>query len=482
MFSTRPRSQVTVKRRVRVGAAGCNCGSGSAANVMRALGVKTAARMHGKTGTPSDWTADDWRQHIAEERAILFPALLAAGSPADVIASLDIDHSLYLALLDNGHDLPTGTAPHSVDRHGKIEDDLVEKYARALLAQAGAAVAVSGTDPSHILSVAAPSSAFSDDSISNYLGSLQDVIDASIASDESDAKAKTDAARRKYVGWASSVAGFAGGPAASKMASDWAGGVFDAGRWIATTFGADDLKDANTDDQKSRMRDRVSLMLRKGFPPHGFDAGEEMGARDVADVIEDDLAIVAAVSPHGEGDVIGAAITNALKGMGEKEATDAVAKLFASLAIVRTDTRRTMWGGASATYLVDQAGKMRPGTADWQITHPEAEIVAAAFAAARGVPLSVATAAAYDALNTYASRRNLTSRNDFLGPAYHPRDPQVTDDVARWYNKYGRADAIVDVWNTLTAKFPSKSSARSGAAWYLAAFALAGWFVWRGFA
>jgi|SRR5579859_273103 len=475
MLSIRPRATVTVKRRVSVGAAGCNCGSSSAVNVMRALGMTTAARMHGKTAKASEWTADDWRKHIAEERTILFPALLAVGAPADVIASLDIDHSLYLALLDAGHPLPTGAMAHSVDRHGKIEDELVEKYAKALLARAGK-TSVSGAD--HALVVVAPESAFSDSAITNYIGSLQDVIDASITTDEDDAKAKTADARKKYTGWASSVAGFAGGPAAAKVAGDWAGTVFDAGRWIASTFGPDDLKDANTDDQKSRMRDRVTVMLKKGLPPHGFDAGEEMGARDVADVIDDDLSIVAAVSPHGEGDAIAAAITNALKGQGDASA--AVAKLFAALAIVRTDTRRTMWGGATATYLIDQAGKMRPGTDDWQVTHPEVEIVAAAFAANRHIPLATAISAAYDALNTYASRRNLTNRNDFLGPAYHPRDPQVTDDIARWYNKYGRADAIIDVWDTLSMRFPAKASAAAtSAAGYLAALALAGYLAWR---
>lgn len=475
MLTTRPRATVTVKRRVSVGAVGCNCGSGSAANVMRTIGMKTAARMHGKTAKASDWTPEDWRAHIAEERTILFPALLAAGAPQSVIDSLDIDHSLYLALLDAGQPLPTGAAPHSVDRHGKIEDDLVEKHAKALLARSG--VSVSGAPAGHTLVVVAPESAFSDDAIANYIGSLQDVIDASITTDEEDAKAKTADARKKYTGWARSVAGFAGGPVAGKMAGDWAGAVFDAGRWIASTFGSDDLKDANSGDQKSRMRDRVTLMLKKGLPPHGFDAGEEMGARDVADVIDDDLSIVAAVSPHGEGDTIAAAITNALKGQGDASA--AVAKLFATLAIVRTDTRRTMWGGASATYLIDKAGQMRPGTDDWQITHPEVEIAAAAFAANRHIPLATAIGAAYDALNTYASRRGLTNRNDFLGPAYHPRDPQVTDDVARWYNKYGRADAIIDAWDTLSMRFPSKAAPATHTAWYVAVFALAGYLAWR---
>ena len=313
-----------------------------------------------------------------------------------------------------------------------------------------------GADMSHVIAIVPPTtSAFSDDAISKYLGALQDVIDASIASDEADAKAKTDAARKQYVGWASTVAGFAGGPAASKIASDYAGTIFDAGHWIASTFGPDDLKDANTDDQKSRMRDRVTSMLRMGLPPHGFDPGQEMGARDVADVIEDDLAIVKAVSPHGEGNQIALAINAALRGEGLRESTDRVSELFTQLAIVRTDTRRTMWGGVTATYLVDQAGKMKPGTNDYRITHPEIEIVAAAFAASRGIALSTATTFAYDAINTYAKRRGLTTPNDILGPAYKPRDPAVTDSIATWYNRNARGDAIIDVWNTLGSKYGS---------------------------
>ena len=427
----------------------CPCAADAAlvAEVFAALDMPHAAAMHA-AGPDRGWSANDWRAHIAEEEDKLFPALLAAGAEQSDVDELLADHRFYLATLEGQIgpvvELPRGDLPHSIDGHGALEDALIVTFGKRILPLRCGTTKVGGT----IMLVPPAISALDQASIDAYLAALQDVIDASIAHDEADAKAKTDAARKQFGGYAKDVGG--------SLAEDYALAVYDAGRWIATTFGPDDLKDANTDEQKSRMRDRVTSMLRKGLPPKGFDQGEQMGARDVADVVEDDQAIIAAVSPHGEGDQIAAAISSALRGKGASDATAYVKKKFVELSNVRNDTRRTMWGGATATYLVSRAGKMKPGTDDWQITHPEVEIAAAAYAASTGLSLEEALATAYQALNTYASRRGMTTPNDILGPAYKPRDPvAASDDVARWFNRNARGDAIVDAWNTLRAKYPN---------------------------
>lgn len=248
MLTTRPRATVTVKRRVSVGAVGCNCGSGSAANVMRAIGMKTAARMHGKTAKASDWTPEDWRAHIAEERTILFPALLAAGAPQSVIDSLDIDHSLYLALLDADQPLPIGAAPHSVDRHGKIEDDLVEKHAKALLASVGK-VSVSG------LAGGIDSTKMAAD------------MEAAAAKDAADRAKRTAEANAKLDDWGKAVDKYSGTPLGS-----WASGTAKMALAVEGAIVRWAQGDWDSDDQKARALDSVKQAIDVGIVPEKFDA------------------------------------------------------------------------------------------------------------------------------------------------------------------------------------------------------------------
>lgn len=97
-----------------------------------------AAEMH--TDPSRDWSPDDWRAHIDEERRILFPALLDAGrgdpTVANVVAELEADHVVYLERLSAGLSLPEGRDSRSVDVHGAIEDGLVREYESALRSRA----------------------------------------------------------------------------------------------------------------------------------------------------------------------------------------------------------------------------------------------------------------------------------------------------------------------------------------------------------
>lgn len=124
---------------------GCGCGaSRRAVTVMNVLGMKAAAARH---ATPTNlWTPALELQHINEEEGILFPLLRkidpsGTKKPIELLMSC---HDVYKPLLAKGLQLPTGDEPCSVEAHGKLEDELIERYADQLLAAAshsGAAVA-----------------------------------------------------------------------------------------------------------------------------------------------------------------------------------------------------------------------------------------------------------------------------------------------------------------------------------------------------
>ena len=144
--------------RTRVGK-GCACGSTPmSAKVLSAFGMRTAASMHKRiaVGTPSSaFGGQWWKSHINEEDERLFPAFDAVLTSDDqklYMPALRADHVVYLELISENEPLPTGSAPNSIDAHGKIEDMLLEKYAAALLAYAKAhPAAPSSTKTSGVL-------------------------------------------------------------------------------------------------------------------------------------------------------------------------------------------------------------------------------------------------------------------------------------------------------------------------------------------
>lgn len=130
---------------------GCGCGGNSVtARVMMVLGMDTAASMHRQLAQgvpPSAFGIAYWKPHIFEEEAELFPAIDAVASRDDSDKYLPLllaDHKVYLQLLEEGQPLPTGTEPHSIDEHSRIEDMLIEKYAKELIDYAKSKARVSG--------------------------------------------------------------------------------------------------------------------------------------------------------------------------------------------------------------------------------------------------------------------------------------------------------------------------------------------------
>lgn len=110
---------------------GCGCASGDlVVAMMDELGMAHAAAMH--ADPDRDWTARDWRDHVAEEHDVLFPALRSVGVDEATLARLETDHAVYLERLSEGLDLPRGSEPYSVDVHGGVEDELVRQYAADL--------------------------------------------------------------------------------------------------------------------------------------------------------------------------------------------------------------------------------------------------------------------------------------------------------------------------------------------------------------
>ena len=464
MLSTRPRTTVTVKRRVSVGAVGCNCGSGSAVNVMRALGMKTAARMHGKTAKASEWTADDWRQHIAEERTILFPALLAVGAHADVIASLDIDHSLYLALLENGHDLPIGAAPHSVDRHGKIEDDLVEKYAKALLARAGSSVTVSGLgsglDPNKLAAD----------------------METAAAKDAADRALRVKEANAKLDDWGKAVDKYSGTPLGS-----WASGTAKMALAVEGAIVRWAQGDWDSDDQKARALDSVQKALAVGIVPEKFDADLDF-AKTYGDKVWTEINRAGELGDPWNGVF-----------------HDYAQSLLANAGTALIDSLVPQYSGAFSQELGTPmlcaaiagqtgAGNEQSGPSPWPTKYGLANMLAAVATARFGTPLAGNLETAYAALGklipahpTICSGRGykgdadsweydhgpylyvLQAWIDLVPPAHanaimHPGTLAELPMMDKWAGKYVYAAPV------------SSTASKAG---YLAAFAIAGYLAWR---
>ncbi len=273
------------------------------------------------------------------------------------------------------------------------------------------------------------------------VGALGTAIQAGRDAGE-QARAKSEAdGRAQYVGYAKTVGSVVG---AGGVAGDNAGSWYDFGIKLAHFIYGDEYDKANTDEQKHRMNADIGQIVSMGFPPAGYVDFAEFGARDIADAIEQEFDAMKAVSPNGEAAEIGkAAIFAAGSSSSAPEVKKTVQDVFAQLAKPTATSLETFWTSANApTYLVDKV-PMTIGS------RPEIDYIAAAAAGFYCAPLDQTKAIAYGALNSYAKRRGLTRREDFLGPKYSPRDPSVTDDKAAWLNKYGKADSIVDAWTAL---------------------------------
>ena len=288
----------------------------------------------------------------------------------------------------------------------------------------------------------------------DYSGALGTAIQTGRDAGE-QARAKSEAdGRAQFVGYAKAVGSVAG---AGALAGDYAAAWYDFGIKLAHFIYGDEYDKANTDEQKARLNADIGKIVSMGFPPAGYVDFADFGARDIADRIEQEFDAMKAVSPHGEAAEIGkAAIFAAGSSSSAPEVKKTITDIFANLAKPTATGIATMWSGQTATYLIDgkdpvfeKGVKTKQGRPFQPGDRPEIDYVAAAAAGLYCAPLNQALAIAYTALNSYAQRRGFTNRNDFLGAAYKPRDPQVTDDIANWLNKYGKADSIVDAWNAL---------------------------------
>lgn len=271
------------------------------------------------------------------------------------------------------------------------------------------------------------------------------------------AKAKSEAEGKKdFSKWA----GIIGGSQGKSYADD----IYSFGQWLSHLLYGDEYDKANSDDQKARLTADVGKILSMGFPPAGLVSYEDFGARDVADRIESEFDAMNQVSSEGDAGEIGrAAIYSAVNGGPDVQKT--ILDVFKRMSNPNADAfgTGTMWtnGGAAPTYLVDgfdpvfvKGVKQKQGRAFRPGDRPEIDYAAAAAAGLYGATLDDALATAYAALNSYASRRGYTTRNDFfVGPAYKPRDPQVTDDISNFLNRYGKADSIVDAWRNLKLRY-----------------------------
>jgi hypothetical protein len=186
--------------------------------------------------------------------------------------------------------------------------------------------------------------------------------------------------------------------------------------------------------------------------------------RDVAQRIEDMFAAMSAVSSENDAKEIGQAIIYATGKAPERvkskiaEVWDQYAKPVAG--DVHTTGGGTIWTSTNApVYLIDPKDPSRPGLLGQGLPlapgdRPELEYVAAAAAGLYGAPLDDAIATAYRAANTYASRRGLRHREDFL-PGYPDSARTAGVDAARaaWLARNGQADSMVDAWRALKLQY-----------------------------
>ncbi len=382
-----------------------------------------------------DWTARDWTIHMEEEEHALFPALRAVGADEASIAELEADHAFYRPLLKGqtgpSVELPRGGLPHSIDAHGALEDDLILAFASKLLARAGATVGAS--------SPFGDVGSYTAD-IENYSGELKDAGEQAKA--QSEAQGKKDF--RKY--------------AAALGAGDYADAVYDFGVKLSNLIYGSEYERANSDDQKARLTSDVAKIVGMGYPPAGLVSYADFGARDVADRIEEEFAVMNAIDSASKQEIskqIGEAAiyTAAIR---SSDAAKRVLSIFKTFSNPKASTIGTMWFPPNApTYLVDRV-PMKPGD------RPEIDYVAAAASGLYGAPLEDALKTAYLALNTYASRRGLTNRGDFLGAGYPHSEGlakiaaahgQSPDDVSRWFSDNAGGDAMADAWRALQQRY-----------------------------
>lgn len=104
------------------------CGCIGTIAFLRQLGCAHAARMHEARAAAhsANWTADDWRAHIAEEDQRLFP-LLACCFPREV-ATLRAHHRTFVAELATFGRIVSTTL---LEAHSALEDALVQELRRA---------------------------------------------------------------------------------------------------------------------------------------------------------------------------------------------------------------------------------------------------------------------------------------------------------------------------------------------------------------
>lgn len=413
-----------------------------------------AAAMHTSDRDLVEWTASDWTIHMDEEEAPgkLFDVLRAVGADPAEVDELERDHAYYRPLLKNQSgpavELPRGDMEHSIDAHGALEDALIVEFAPRILSftffKCGTVAKVGGSPFGDAGSYAA--------AIEDYSGQLKDAGEQAKA--QSEAQGKKDF--RKY--------------AAALGAGDYADAVYDFGVKLSNLIYGSEYDRANSDDQKKRLTSDVARIVGMGYPPAGLVSYADFGARDVADRIEQEFSVMDAVDAAKKEDVskqIGdAAIYTAAKGASDP-AGQKVLSIFKTFSNPVASSIGTMWFPAGApTYLVDKV-PMKPGD------RPEIDYVAAAASGLYGAPLDDAQKTAYLALNTYASRRGLSSRNDFLG--YGPYSKGVAelsaryggsvDDVSHWLNINAAGDAMADAWIALRQRYDCRYRKAGCSSW-----------------
>jgi hypothetical protein len=270
------------RRIASVGASskGCPCADGVPAMMMTLLEMPHAAAMHLSAEGSIAWCAEDWRAHISEEADKLFPRLLAVADriekarPADAqdirekVQRLTSDHALYLSFLETNVPLPSGSSPHSIDEHGRIEDELLDRYAEELLelvdeekGEARPKVGVvGGIDPATL---------------------AKQIEDAS-AKDAAAKSARKDEANKKLDSWGKAIDMFTGGAgtAYAKYAE----------LMLAAIGAVNDLVqgDWNSDEQKQRALDTYANALAHGIIPEPFN-GDEDFAKTYADKVQAEI-------------------------------------------------------------------------------------------------------------------------------------------------------------------------------------------------
>lgn len=308
--------------------------------------------------------------------------------------------------------------------------------------------------PGGLLLVGTPSNPFGN--ASSYVDPLNEGS-SKLKDAGEQAKAKSEAEGGKdFEGYAELVGGQEG--------KDYAHDIYGLGTWLANHLYGDEYEKAQTPFQKARLAADVGVILQKGFPPAGIVAHADFGQRDVAQRIEDMFDAMNAVATENDATDIGNAAKYAATN-GTNDVKQRIKQIFdlysqPDASDFHTSGGGTIWTSTNApTYLIDPKDPSRPGLLGMGLPlapgdRPELEYIAAAAAGLYGAPLADAIATVYGAANTYASRRGLVHREDFL-PGYpdSSRTPGVDHARAEWLAKYGQADSMVDAWRALKLRY-----------------------------